>query len=427
MSKHGYKVHTGADFRKRKSNGGGNAAAEFDRCADVEMKEVDWLWSNHLARGKLTMLAGDSTLGKSQISISLAAALTKSGEWPDGDSAPSGSVIILSAEDATDDTVVPRLEAAGADLSRVYCLKCIHVEGQSRSFNIQSNMNLIASKAREIGDVALVIIDPVTAYFGTDIDSHRVTDVRAALLPLEQFAAEFYIAVLAISHPPKSPSTKALNFIAGSGAFTHAPRLAFLVIEDPERPGRNLMLPVKNNLGRKAEGLGYSIVSTFVGPGQNILTSYVHWDNLPVRMTADEALAAHAEKHKAKARDEAEDFLRAKMQPGESYAASDIQQEAQAAGIAERTLRRASDTLGVKKSRNGFGGKMWWSREDENYAFEARPRIQTRVLSDCSETTVCVHCGKTGSVKRITATSRPGAKSETLHEECAATWFEKTL
>src|SRR5262245_24883117 len=191
MSKHGYKVHTGADFRKRKSNGGGNAAAEFDRCADVEMKEVDWLWSNHLARGKLTMLAGDSTLGKSQISISLAAALTKSGEWPDGDSAPSGSVIILSAEDATDDTVVPRLEAAGADLSRVYCLKCIHVEGQSRSFNIQSNMNLIASKAREIGDVALVIIDPVTAYFGTDIDSHRVTDVRAALLPLEQFAAEF--------------------------------------------------------------------------------------------------------------------------------------------------------------------------------------------------------------------------------------------
>src|SRR5262245_36588417 len=114
MSRHGYKVHTGADFTKRKGHGGSNAAGEFDRCADVEMKEVDWLWSNHLARGKLALLAGDSTLGKSQISISLAAALTKKdGEWPDGDSAPSGSVIILSAEDATNDTVVPRLAAAG--------------------------------------------------------------------------------------------------------------------------------------------------------------------------------------------------------------------------------------------------------------------------------------------------------------------------
>jgi len=365
MNKHGYKVHTGANFRKRKGHGGSNAAGEFDRCADVEMKEVDWLWSNHLARGKLTLLAGDSTLGKSQISISLAAALTKEGsEWPDGDSAPSGSVIILSAEDATNDTVVPRLAAAGADLSRVYCLKCVRVEGQTRSFNIQSNMDLIASKAREVGDVALVIIDPVTAYLGSEIDSHRITEVRAALQPLEEFAEQVNVAVLGITHPPKSPSMKALNFIAGSGAFTHAPRLTFMVIEDPERPGRNLMLAVKNNLGRKADGLGYSILSTYVGPEQNILTSYVHWDDLPVCMTADEALHAHAEKHKAKAHHEAEDFLRTQMQPGQSYAASDMKTQARAAGIAERTLDRASKNIGIKKSKNGFGGKMWWSRDD---------------------------------------------------------------
>jgi putative DNA primase/helicase len=361
---HGYTVHSGADFRKRRSNGGGNAAGEFDRCADVEMKKVDWLWSNHLARGKLTMLAGESTLGKSQISVNFAAIVSKGGEWPDGDSAPNGSVIILNDEDAINDTIVPRLEAAGADLSRVYCLKCVRVDGQSRTFNIQTNMNLIANKAREIGDVALVIIDPVTAYFGTDIDSHRVTDVRAALLPLEQFAKELNVAVLAISHPPKSPSTKALNFIAGSGAFTHAPRLTFIVIEDPERSGRNLMLAVKNTLGRKADGLGFNIVSAFVGPEQNILTSYVSWDGLPVAMTADEALRAHAEKHKAKARDQAEDFLRANMQPGQSYPASDIQQNAETAGINYRTLRRASDALGIKKSKNGFRGKMWWSRDD---------------------------------------------------------------
>jgi putative DNA primase/helicase len=362
---HDYKVHSGADFRKqRQGNGGSNATAEFESCADTEMTCVDWLWFNHLARGKLTMLAGDSALGKSQISICLTATLTKTGEWPDGDAAPSGSVIILSAEDAVGDTIVPRLAAAGADLSRVHCLKCVRVEGKTQSFNIQTNMDLIAKKVREIGDVAMVIIDPVTAFFGSEIDSHKITDVRAALLPLEQFAAQLDVAVLCITHPPKTPSMKALNFIAGSGAFTHAPRLAFMVIEDPDSPGRSLLLAVKNSLGRKADGLGYSIVSAFVGPDESILTSRIKWDDRPVYMTADEVLCAHAEKNKAKARDEAEGFLRTKMEPGQSYPASDIKEQAAAAGIAERTLRRASDQLGIKKSRNGFGGKMWWSRDD---------------------------------------------------------------
>src|SRR5262249_16959886 len=154
-----------------------------------------------------------------------------------------------------------------------------------------------------------------------------------------------------------------LNFVAGSGAFTHAPRLAFMVIEDPESPGRNLMLAVKNSLGCKADGLGYRIVSAFVGPGENILTSRIEWDDQPISMTADEVLWAHAEKHKAKAKDEAEDFLRAKMQPGQTYSAGDIKQQAIAAGIAERTLYRTRENLGIKKSKNGFGGKMWWTRD----------------------------------------------------------------
>lgn len=360
---HGYTVYTGADFRKRKADGG--AAAEFTSMTEGDMKKVDWFWSNHLARGKITMLAGESAIGKSQISISLAAAITTGGDWPDGDSAPVGSVIFLTAEDAIDDTVLPRLTAAGANHSRVHYLTCVRTEdGQRRSFNIQNNMELIAAKVRELGDVAMLVIDPITAYLGTDIDSHRTTDVRAALLPLEQFAAELNVAVLAITHPPKAPSLRALNFISGSGAFTHAPRLTFIAIEDPECPGRNLLLAAKNTLGRKADGLGYNIVSAFVGPDESILTSRVEWDDRPVYMSADEVLYAHAEKAKAKAKGEAEDFLRTTMKPGQSYPAADIFKQAAAAGIAERTLRRAHKDLGIKKSKKEFRGPMWWQRDD---------------------------------------------------------------
>jgi putative DNA primase/helicase len=90
------------------------------------------------------------------------------------------AVILLSAEDAPSDTAVPRMTAAGADLARVHCLKRVIVDGQSRSFSIQANMDLLAKKVREVGDVALVIIDPVSAYLGSEIDSHKITDVRAA-------------------------------------------------------------------------------------------------------------------------------------------------------------------------------------------------------------------------------------------------------
>jgi len=83
-------------------------SGSFTRASEIEMTSINWLWSNHLARKKITMLAGDPDLGKSQIAMSFAALLTKTGEWPDGDPAPHGSVIVLSAEDSIDDTIVPR-------------------------------------------------------------------------------------------------------------------------------------------------------------------------------------------------------------------------------------------------------------------------------------------------------------------------------
>jgi hypothetical protein len=135
-----------------------------------------------------------------------------------------------------------------------------------------------------------------------------------------------------------------------------------MVIEDPDNPFRTLLLAVKNNLGPKAGGLGYTIGARFVGPG--IVTSRIDWDNDPVTITANEALEAWADKKKAKATNEAEDFLRMNMAAGQSYEACDIKEKASHAGIAERTLRRARAKLGIKKSKNGFGGKMWWQRDD---------------------------------------------------------------
>jgi RecA-family ATPase len=133
---------------------------------EVEAKHVEWLWEGRLARGKLTLLAGEPGIGKSQISVDVAARISKGGRWPDGNNAPCGSVVILSAEDSADDTLRPRLEAADAALPRVHMFTATIIDGKPVTFSLQVHLEMLGAKLVEIGDAAVVIIDPITSYMG---------------------------------------------------------------------------------------------------------------------------------------------------------------------------------------------------------------------------------------------------------------------
>jgi hypothetical protein len=148
------------------------------------------------------------------------------------------------------------------------------------------------------------------------IDSHRTTDVRAALEPLADFATQYHVAVLAVSHPPKNAPTNALHAVTGSLAFVAAARLVFIAIDEPDSDGRRLVLSVKNSLGKLATGLGYRCAQRSVS--KDIVASYIVWDNLPVTMNANQALAATAEnaKHGGGATHTATEFLRDVLEGG---------------------------------------------------------------------------------------------------------------
>jgi hypothetical protein len=335
----------------------------YERVADVPAVPVEWIWPGRIARRKLTLIAGDPGVGKSQITCDVTARISTGAEWPDGNRAPLGSTIILSAEDSVGDTLRPRLEAAKADLERVHVLKgAITAEGAVRSFALQSDLRLLGEKLSELGDVANVIIDPLTSYMGK-IDSHRTTDVRGVLEPLADFADRYKVSVLAVTHPPKATQAKALHAITGSLAFVAAARLVFIAVEEPETE-RRLLLPVKNNLGPLASGIGFSLAQVAIGDG--IHTSHVVWDSAPVTVTASEALwaAADAAKNHA-ARDEAEGFLKDALAAGAALA-QDVKEKASAADISERTLRRARKSLGIIVTKDGYQGKTQWSLPNES-------------------------------------------------------------
>ena len=175
----------------------------------IPPEKVDWLWPGRLARGKQTCFAGEPGTGKSQLSISIIAAITTGGDWPCGEGrAPIGNAIILSAEDGAADTIVPRLMAAGADLDRVHIISAVRNPGRgdNRTFNLQTDIELLERKIAEIGEVGIVNIDPVSSYLGK-IDSHKNSEVRSVLEPLSEMADRTRVAILSVTIFPRAEPT----------------------------------------------------------------------------------------------------------------------------------------------------------------------------------------------------------------------------
>jgi putative DNA primase/helicase len=347
--------------RQRKANGGDEqhepSGLVMVCAADVTPVAVDWIWEGRIARGKQTIVAGLPDVGKSQIGAYVAARITKREHWPQGALAPQGDVVILASEDSIEDTWVPRLMAAGADLDRVHFVKMVIDErGKRRTFNLQSDLDALGEKLGGLDKPQLVIVDPITSYLGK-VDAHRTPDVRAVMEPVTALAEKCRVGIFSVTHPPKAHGT-AINAFTGSMAFVASARIAFIVVDEPETE-RRLMLAVKNNVGIKAQGRGYIIEGTQVAEG--IIAPRIIWDDAPVDMTADQALAA-ANKHSkdSKSLKDAKEFLTELLADG-PVEATDGEEAAAKEGISKRTLERARAALGIKAAKDGFQGPWMWS------------------------------------------------------------------
>lgn len=340
--------------------------------ADVRPEAVKWLWPGRIPLGELTMIVGDPGLGKSQICASLASVVTNGGQWPvDRAYAEQGSVLILSAEDNIKHTIRPRLDAANADVSRCHTLQAVkRISEQGMSFeggfNLAEDLAKLSVLMDEIGDVRLVVIDPVSAYLG-ETDSHKNAEVRGMLAPLTTLAGNHSAAIILVSHLTKSQSANALMRVQGSIAFAALCRAVWGVTADKEDRQRRLFMPLKNNLGQDKTGLGYCIESyTLEGAEEHIPTSRVSWESTLVETSVDEAFGASLTHDERTELDEAKEFLREALADGR-IKAQDVQRMAKSAGHSLTTLGRAKRDLRIQFKRVGFGAGSqvyWWLKDD---------------------------------------------------------------
>ena len=331
----------------------------FRRLSDVRAKPIRWLWPGRFARGKVAILAGNPGLGKSQLTASMAAVVTTGGTWPvDRTSCERGNVVFFSAEDDAEDTIRPRLEAAGADLERIFILDAVldDTGARPRAFNLSIDLPRLGEMLLHIGDVALIVIDPITAYLG-GIDSHKNADIRALLAPLGELAAKYGAAVVCISHLNKVGTGEALMRVTGSLAFVAAARAAFLIARDREANQRRLFLPIKNNIGNDQSGLAFTVESHNL-PG-NIETSRVSWEAEAVTITADEIMAPQGDPEELSALDDAKEFLSTLLADG-PVSSKQIRVDAEGVGHSWPTIRRAQKALGIEAHKDGMKGPWLW-------------------------------------------------------------------
>jgi hypothetical protein len=329
------------------------AASRVLRLADVERVELRWLWPGRIPLGKVTLLDGDPGLGKSLVTLDLAARVSRGLPMPDGHAGHSGAVILLSAEDDPGDTLRPRLEAADADLDRIHFLESVMHEGEERQLVIPDDLEHLERAIREHG-ASLVVIDVLMAFLGGGVDSHRDQDVRRALMPLAKLAARTGAAILVIRHLNKAPGTKAVYRGGGSIGIAGAARSVLLLSEDPDDADRRVLAVVKANLAAPAPSLSLRVTE------REDVGLCLEW--LGHSKYGADALLASPEPEERNALDEACTWLEAELASG-PRPAKDMTREAQRAGHQPRTLARARRKLGVKTTRVGFGrGGSWeWS------------------------------------------------------------------
>lgn len=327
--------------------------------ADVEPREVSWLWMGRIPLGRLSLLVGRPGEGKSFLTIEITAHVTKGTPWPDGSDCPKGSVVLISAEDHPADTIRPRLDAHAADLRNVHLLPAVRKvdsEGHSERLITLADIDAIEATLLKLPDCKLIVVDPIGSFLGAATDAHRDNEVRTVLAPIAKLAEKYGVAVLVVAHRRKGGGNFADDLALGSRAFTGIARTVWHLSRDEENKDRRLLLPGKNNLAQEGGGLAFSIV----GEPARII-----WENEPVAMSADDALIAEMQMRSksgpiADALSEAKAWLEKALADGPQLAKDLFDEWKNGQGGSERTLKRAKKDLGVKAIRKQIPGPWWW-------------------------------------------------------------------
>ena len=312
------------------------------RMSDVELTPVDWLWKPYLPFGKLSVLQGNPGEGKTYFAMHLAAACTNGKLLPNMERMEPFNVIYQTAEDGLGNTVKPRLIEAGADLDRVLVIDDSEVQLTLSDERIEKA--IVENNAR------LVIIDPIQAYLGADVDMNRANEVRPIFMRLGQVAQRTGCAILLIGHLNKAAGMQSLQRGLGSIDIAAAVRSVMFIGKLKHDPTMRILTHEKSSLAPPGASLAFSLGDE---GGFRWVGEY--------DITADEMLSSIEPQRETKTQ-QAKDLICTLLAGGKQVLSEDIDKAAPERGIPGRTVRDAKRELGdALKSKIVEGRKkVFW-------------------------------------------------------------------
>jgi putative DNA primase/helicase len=351
------------------------------RClADFPDAPPEWLWPGRVACGALTLLIGAAGQGKSLLTLDMAARVSAGLSWPDeGPAQPPGDVIVLSAEDSPTRTVRARLSALGANLRRVHILNSGlwskptssepppgftsiyaattfgHIPHRASIALRRDAQNLKAS-VQALSGCRLVVIDPILSYLN-DLSKYSLEEARVDLAPLATLADVSNVAIVAVAHRDYLTGQRSDGRYASMRALFDLARSIHLIDRHPCDPFKRVLTSVKNNLAEPPRTLTFEVAS------QGDSAPRLAWSADETDVTAEELLAGVAQRQQGAPRrlteiDRAAAWLEGALAAG-PVPSRELVARAQAAGIANRLLKRARERLGVLTTKHGAEAGCW--------------------------------------------------------------------
>jgi len=312
----------------------------------VPPRPIDWLSPGWLAYRTVSLLSGDPGVGKTWLALAMAANLSRGITPITGEPCRPGKTLYLSRENPVPEVVVPRLVAHEADLTMIRYLDIMSYGGNDHPVTL-ADIDGIEGVVTAEG-IRLVLFDPIQSYLGADVDAHRANETRPIMDRLAGLAERTGCCVLLLRHLNKASSGKALHRGQGSVDFTGAARTELFAEDHPSEKERRVLALAKSNLGRIPDSLLWGIEN-----------SRVVWHG-SCSLRADDLAGTPTSESEGAKLEEAKDFLRSELIGG-PVSAGEILSRAGAAGIAEKTLRRAKGELRVGSKKVTVNEVSQWA------------------------------------------------------------------
>ena len=302
---------------------------------DIKQTSVEWLWFPYIPFGKLTIIQGNPGEGKTYFAMMLTAACTNRKTFPNMEEIEPFNVIYQTAEDGMGDTIKPRLVEAGAALSRVMV-----IDDTEEALTLSDDR---IEKAIRQNQVRLLIIDPVQAFIGADVDMNRANEVRPVFRKLGMIAEKTGCAIVLIGHLNKSSGTQSTYRGLGSIDFQADARSVLIVGRIKDEPEVRVVCHTKSSLAPEGKAIAFRLDKN---NGFEWIGEY--------DISADELLNGEGIGQKNR---KTKEFLLEILADG-GMAQKKIEEEAEKLGIKKTTLTNAKMELGIDSVKRG--NQWYW-------------------------------------------------------------------